>query len=405
MNRREFCMAVVENHLKELGIEINCNIEFFPSSNKIILLPENIYGVYDSTERVAYIRETSLPRMIETLAHEVAHDFLLNNSRLGQELINHDILIKTRSDGNISTEIEDNHRTLHTISKFVNEGFATFSGCYVLKRFVHEISNCEYNFSKDEMRHMLDIFLEALSMYDRRPFDYYYGRLEFERISTLFTSETVTTAALVSMNVTYNINLNEVLDYYKYMRKKIYSKKDLSEPDITLDLSFYETIPHFRILIMSRMLPKLAGPIIKIEKESFLKLIRQTLGEKFLEITVSELYYPLSPIRLGYLLGEYERTKDGLVFYSFRISEDLLIRLNYGELKIYEVCKIDKNVYIGYLLSKLKNASNLRTKEILKKLALLNVKGSRELLNNIEYMDKIRVDAFVEKVLREHEEV
>ncbi|WP_456467817.1 hypothetical protein [Archaeoglobus sp.] len=86
MNHIDFCISVASAHLEELGVGIDCNIEFFPTEIKRSFLPENIMGMYVPAENTAYIRISSIPKMISTIAHEVAHDYLMKNSRIGKEL-------------------------------------------------------------------------------------------------------------------------------------------------------------------------------------------------------------------------------------------------------------------------------------------------------------------------------
>ena len=403
MDKYDLCVAIADHHLRELGIERECDVEFFPSQEKRVLLPDNVFGIYVPAERTAYVRVTSLPRMVETLAHEAAHDFLLNNSSLGKDLVKRDILIRMYKNGEISAEVnEEDYKILYSISRFVNEGFASFAGCYVLNRFSREVMK-EYElkerFGVEDLKFLRDVFMDVAAMYDGRPFDYYYGRLEFERISAVFGLKSTTLAALISMNVVYEVDFKELWEYYLQLRRKIYRKEDLSEPDLHLEPRFYMPVPHFRLLTFSRILPKVVDLIFDAKGEYFLRLIERTLGKEFLNPVVTKLPLPLSPLKLGYLLGEYERTKDPSVFRRFELPESLSIRLMYGGINVREVCKEHKEVYIGYLLSKLKRASRLRAKEILEELAYLGVRESYEVLRYLEYGAENEIKNFIERIL------
>lgn len=402
MNHHEMCIAIVDYHLKELGIKRECEVEFLPSDRKGVLLPDNVLGLYIPAERTAYVREVSLPSMAETLAHEVAHDFLLHNSEIGRILVEHDILIRMHRNGEISAEVQkDYYKTLYLISRFVNEGFASFAGCYVLNAFSKRVMSdyeLEDSLERGGLRFLQELFASVSAVYDNKPFDYYYGRLEFERISSIFGLENATLSAQISMNVKYDVEPEELLDYYLSLRREIYSGEDLSEPRLQLPLRFYVSVPHFRLLAISRLLPRALDAVYDKSGEYMVRLIERSFGREFLFPKIRELLLPISPVKLGYILGKYEVSGDASIFNRFDIPKPLLIRLKYGCLNLEEIFKESKEVYVGYLLSKLERASPWRAKEILKELLQMGV-DVRDVLMNIDYLSEGEIREFVKRVL------
>ena len=361
----DLVLQIAETHLRELGLEVNCNIEFFPLTKRV-LVPENVFGIYDSAEKTAYVRVGSVPRMVETIAHECAHHFLLHNSELGRELVGREIIIKMHEDGRISTEI--GHRTLRLISSFVNEGFACFVGCYAIRRFAEVVRKhvAESEYGKD----MLDVALSELaSSFDGRGYDYYYGRLEFERIANIFGNLCAATAATASMNVKYSIPLDEVEEYYIKMRNAIY-RKDYSEPSMHHHPRFYSPAPHFRLLTFSRILPNFVV-VYDAKPDYFISLIEKYLGEDFLYKNVKKLSYPVSKLKLGYLIGKFLKG-DYEAFHGYEIPDEVKVRIKYG-LDVKAFCRNDSEIYAGYLISELEGASYAKAEEILRELNRLGI--------------------------------
>ena len=280
----DMCVEVVRIHLAELGIKLDCEIEFFPSKSVRDFLPSSVYGVYRGSDDTAYIRVSNIPKMIETLAHEAAHSFLLKNSILGRRLIDKDIIIKIYRDGSTSTEIRKEYAALHIVSKFVNEGFATFVGFYTLKRFADIVSGgllskllTENTIDESNIALILEILEDRLSTDKALEPEYYYGRLEFDIIARVFGLKNVGLAAINAMNVIYEVDMDLVLRYYNHIYGVIYRSANLGNPDLDkLDKVYYLPIPHFRLLVYSRILPRyLDSGVFNVEREDFNKFIEE----------------------------------------------------------------------------------------------------------------------------------
>jgi hypothetical protein len=89
--------------------------------------------------------------MVNTVAHEVTHDFLMSNSTVGKELIKYHTTYKLLDTGEFQPE--NPHKTnmmLFMMSRYVNEGFATFIGDLVLQMFAEDYKN--HVFSSDSIK-------------------------------------------------------------------------------------------------------------------------------------------------------------------------------------------------------------------------------------------------------------
>ncbi len=399
MNDLELSLLIAETHMKELGLEIECDVEFFPNESKRVLFSSNVSGVYISAEKTAYVRKGSIPRMVETIAHESAHHFLLHNSELGKELIRHDVIIRMYENGEILAEIDENYRVLMLISRFVNEGFASFVGCYVLRRFADVVRSGMHEkteYSKLDILKLNEVLSELAFTFDGRSYDYYYGRLEFERIAEVFGRQSAVVAALASMNVRYSVQLDEVIEYYSKLRGMIYRGPELSEPFMDLHPEFYSRIPHFRLLTFSRILPKFVERIYDVSPDYFLKLIERHLGREFFKADVDRLSLPLSKIRLGYLIGKFLKTGNLGVFQGYEIPDEIRVRAQYG-LDVKGYCRKDPEIYAGYLLSELESASTVKAKEILRELVDLGLRDGYDMMRRVEYGDMEAVKRLIQK--------
>ncbi len=399
MNDLELSLLIAETHINELGLEIECNVEFFPNESKRVLFPDNVSGVYIPAEKTAYVRRGSIPRMVETIAHESAHHFLLHNSELGKELIRHDIIIRMHDNGEILAEIDENYRVLMLISRFVNEGFASFAGCYVLRRFADVVRSEMHEkteYSRLDILKLNEVLSELAFTFDGRSYDYYYGRLEFERIAGVFGRQSAVVAALASMNVKYSVLLDEVIEYYSKLRGMIYRGSELSEPVLNLHPEFYSRIPHFRLLTFSRILPKFVERVYDASPDYFLNQIERHLGREFFNTHVKKLSLPLSKIKLGYLTGKFLKTRNPEVFQGYEVPDEIRVRAQYG-LDIKDYCRKDPEIYAGYLLSELEGASAVRAKEILRELIELGLQDGYDVMRRVEYGDMEAVKRLIHK--------
>ena len=397
----DFCISVVSAHLQELGMNIGCDIEFFPTETKRSFLSENIAGMYVPAENTAYIRVSSIPRMVSTIAHEVAHDYLMKNSKVGRELISKDIMIRTLETGEIDVIVHSKeYRALYTVSRFVNEGFATYVGFYVLKRFADVVSNdisAKEHITKNDLIFLQNVLKDLAELYDGRQFDYYYGKMEFDRIESLFGLRCVKTAAIEAMNVEYDVDPEELIKYHEKIRKMVYSREDLSIPNLNFPLECYLTIPNFRIIAFSRILPNYVDAIFDASEEYFTALIERVFGD-FRHPVVSRLRYPVTKRGLGYLLGRYRKSRDPRIFYDYLIPDEIMARLKY-ELNVDELIKSDRGIYEGFLLYELENATVHRAREILEQLAYMGVVDQAKALKLASYSSKIEIEKLVDELV------
>ncbi len=217
-------VKIAKMHLAELNIPLDCNLHFYNNQNEVVLsrgdtVPRerlNIggaMGLYKPASEAAYVKIGGLPEMISTIAHETAHHFLFSKSVLGKVVKDLDVIYEIHKEGSdmkvntIIGDVNDHNRMLFHISKVVHEGFATWTGHYVLRKFVDNIKNGLFDngdIDKNYLKHLVDGYEYLSRDLDGRSPEYYYGRLEYRNIEGFFGPGCVPMAALVCMNVSYD---------------------------------------------------------------------------------------------------------------------------------------------------------------------------------------------------------
>ncbi|WP_456467818.1 hypothetical protein [Archaeoglobus sp.] len=321
---------------------------------------------------------------------------------MGRSLISRDIKIRTLDTGEIDVIVHTKeYKALYTVSRFVNEGFATYVGFYVLKRFanvVEENVSIKEQLTKNDLILLRNVLRDLAELHEGRQFDYYYGKMEFDRIESVFGLRCVKAAAVEAMNVRYDVDSEDLIKYYEDLRRLIYSEDDLSIPNLSLPLECYLTIPNFRILAFSRFLPNYVDAIFDASEEYFRMLLDRVFGV-FRDPVVRELRHPVTKRKFGYLLGRYRQMRDPRIFHNYIIPEELMARLEYG-LSVEDLIKSDREIYEGFLLYELENATVMRAKEIIEQLAYMGVIEQAKALKLASYPTKVEIERVVEELIK-----
>lgn len=396
MDVTEFCVNVARTHLEELGINMDCRVEFFRENVSLngrvgLLVGEGVLGLYKPSLKTCFVRLSSVPIMISTIAHEACHHFLLWNSLLGQRLVEHDIAYELYKHGKINALGGGREfRALFEVSRFVNEGFATFAGHYVLERFASTMSSIKLSqgmLKKEEVEELLQIYRDMARNLDGRKPEYYYGRLEFERIAGIFGYRIPALAAVLAMNIDYRCDVSALAEYNS-------RAAEMALEGRLSDLRALRTTPHLRLLAFSRYLPKLIRDDIfpRNNGDYFLNVVKRCLGDDFVETVVTSLELPVSRIKMGYLLGEAYHQGSAAPLLRVALPEkDKLMYLAEMDTasfrkRVKSLAERDSELKAGFYLSALKRCrSMLELQEICSELALLGVEDAKKLAKLAEY--------------------
>lgn len=307
---REMGLSVklAEIYLDELEIPLDCNIHFYNNRNEVtassndyvpqerLNIDGRVMGLYKHATQSTYVRVAdSYIEMASTLAHEVAHHFLASNSALGSVMADFDVIYEVYKEGSdievntIIGNVSQDNKMLFEISRMSHEGFATWVGHYVLLRFVETMKKSTFNdegIDVDSLNHLLEGYERLSQDLDGKYPEYYYGRLEYCNIERFFGPFCVPIAALLSMDVSYNLgDLKTIVKANKAL---------LDQPPEILaqNLKALKTSPNLRLIAISRILPTMVCSGDDISKLNdpvyFLNAIRRYLGEDFLETEIKE---------------------------------------------------------------------------------------------------------------------
>ncbi len=297
---------IAELHLAEIGIPLDCDLHFFNDKNEVVLsrgdnIPKerinagNVMGIYKPGTHTAYVRVAPIPAMVSTIAHEVAHHFLTSQTTLGNFMKDMDAVYEVHKVGSnlaVETIIGDVRRDyglLFRMSNVTHEGFASWVGHYVLKRFVETakeriLSEAGNGVDVDALKMLIAGYDDLAQNLDNRAPEYYYGRLEYCGIEETFGCSCVPLAAQVSMNVEYDVaELPQIWNVHGQLAGG-------DTEVLARNFGSLKTSPNLRLLAISRLLPGMVrsgDDISKFDDHNYmLNAIRRYLGDNFLEIRI-----------------------------------------------------------------------------------------------------------------------
>nr|WP_321416937.1 hypothetical protein [uncultured Methanomethylovorans sp.] len=322
----ELAASIAAFHLAELGIPLDCNVNFINDRNEVVsslgdkmprerINGSGFMGLYKPASQSAYVRLMGLPEMISTIAHETAHNFLTTRSNLGKFMKDLDCIYEIHKDGSdikmdtIIGNVRQDYAVLFNVSKITHEGFASWVGHYVLRRFVDTLKQQTFeNQSIDTMK--LNFLIEAYEHLskdlDKRASEYYYGRLQYCNIEEFFGPSVVPIAAVYCMDVSYDVNeLYNILEL-----NQIFINQDAETMCKNLDALRFS--PDMRLAAVSKILPGVVhshDDISKMDEPTyFVNAIRRFFGESFLE---KDVY--ISSLRLEQERNEVSVDRTGVV--------------------------------------------------------------------------------------------
>lgn len=397
------CVKIARMFLTALQIPIECDIQFYTENSLGIL------GRYDPGEKVAKVKySTNIPQMVNTVAHEVTHDFLMSNSTVGKELIKYHTTYKLLNTGEFLPENPHRANTmLFMMSRYVNEGFATFIGDLVLQMFAEDYKNHVFssdNVKKEDLLAVIRNFEELSNTSQSRTFDYYYGKMDFNRVASIFGIQNAIKTAFIAMDVRYECRLEDAYSYHEKMLSEIYDipknpGQFIDTPKLRVTAPYFlMQSPHLRLIALSRLLPP---------HDDFEGVLR-TFDPEFLEGVVSKIEYPERYVKLGYILGEFGKTCDfsliSGVFLPPKIKNELIFMAREDkrllDQRIRAFASSNPKILLGLKLSELAASRGLQTQNILQDLHNL---GVEEAYDVIQYADFKDMRQFSEEIIEKYD--
>ena len=401
---KEIGMAVeiAKAHLAELGISMDCNLHFFNNRNEVVLfIGENVpkerlnvrssvMGMYKPATQTAYVRLMELPDMASTIAHEVAHHFLASKSELGKFMKQFDVMYEVHKNGSdiaidtIIGDVKRDHNMLFNMSKITHEGFASWVGYYVLRRFVDTIKERTFNGANINvayLKHLIEGYENLSRNLDRKKPEYYYGRMEYCNIDGFFGPLNVPVAALVCMDIAYDVKeLPAIMEVNDIL---------VSQPAEVLiqNIQALKLTPNLRLIAMSKLLAGMVHSGDDISKVNdpkyFMNAIRRYLGDDFLATEIKGIDAKIVKRTIG--------TNNSGVIFGEILAEIVYGRKNDMDDLVIELSSIVNtevgNDIVGYYRDFGTELTKIKAKEILSGLRLSdnNVKVG-EAIGKLEYV-------------------